>query len=335
MFKKTFSFGRLLFFVLVIVFFWIAFSYFGQTKHIISVMFDGKWYWIVLAILCQVGFYPFYAHFVEYVFNIFKVHFCRRKILPIYMASKFTDVALPVATVGKVAIFVRNGKKHDITPINIGIGMSFTVLLEVGSFTALSLVVLYFLYFFGEPRSYLLIALLILTAVIITATSLLAKAALSDRSFSKTFSWIIRRVAKLAGQRSVNMDEVRGIFNEIGKDLTAGGKRIWPAFGLGVCIHLINLVTFTFIYLAFANSFNILAILATFVAGLLFTIVSITPQGVGVAETVMITTLHSFGMDVSVAAVITLAYRGLLYWLPLFPGFYYFSRLELKQAADD
>jgi len=190
--------------------------------------------------------------------------------------------------------------------------------------------VLYFLYFFGEPRSYLLITLLILAAVVLTFTLLIVKTALSAKPFNKYFVWVIKRVAKMAGQKTVDMNEVRGIFNEVGKDLRDGGKRIGPAFGLSVTLHLINIVTFAFIYLAFAGDFNILAILAGYVAGLLFTVVSITPQGVGVAETVMVTTLHSFGMDISVAAVITLAYRGLLYWLPLFPGFYYFSRLELK-----
>lgn len=332
--KKHFISGRLIFFILVIVFVWIAFSYFGQTKEILSVLTSGKWYWIALAVLCQIIFYPFYSHFVEYVFNIFKVRFKRKQILPIYIASKFTDVALPIATVGKIAIFVRNGRKFDITPINIGIGMSFTVLLEIGSFVSLSLVITYLLYLFGEPRPYLLIALLLLSVVIITATILIVRTAINDKPFSKLFKWIIKRVAKMAGQRNVDLQDVRSIFNEVAKDLACGGKRIWPAFGIGVCTHLINMTTLALIFMAFAGEFNILAILATYVAGLLFTIVSITPQGVGVAETIMITTLHSFGIDLSAAAVITLAYRGLLYWLPLFPGFYYFSHLEFKQPED-
>lgn len=331
MLKRNFSIKKLAFFILVIVFLWIAVSYFGQTKHILAVLIAGKWYWITLAVLAQIIFYPFYAFFVEYVFKIFKVAFCRRQILPIYLASKFTDVALPIATVGKVAIFVRNGKKHDITPISVGIGMSFTILLEIGSFTTLSLVILYLMYFFGEPRQYLLVTLAILAVFVIAATLMIVKTAKSDKPFSKTSVWIIKKVAKLAGQRSINMYEVRGIFNEISRDLSEGGKRIWTAFGFGILVHFIYILTLAFIYLAFANNFSVLAILATYVAGLLFTIVSITPQGVGVAETIMITTLHSFGVDISVAAVITLAYRGLLYWLPLFPGFYYFSHLELKQ----
>jgi uncharacterized protein (TIRG00374 family) len=330
MHKNNLSTGRLLFIVLVIVFFWVAVNHLNETKEIFSVLIEGKWYWVTLAVLCQLIFYPFYARFVEFVFNIFKVDFKYNKILPIYIASKFTDIVLPIATVGKIAIFVRNGKKNDITPINIGIGMAFTQIIDLIAFVSLSLIIIYFLYLFGEPRTYLLITSLILAVIVISFTALVVATSKSNKPFTNTFKWIAKKVARIAGQKRIDFDEVRSIFNEVAKDLDAGGKKIWPAFGIGVCTHLINIITLGLIYLAFSPNFNILAVLATYIAGLLFTVISITPQGVGVAETIMVTTLHSFGMDLSVSAVITMAYRGLLYWLPLFPGFYFFSHLEFK-----
>lgn len=148
------------------------------------------------------------------------------------------------------------------------------------------------------------------------------------------FLWIMKTLARISGQRGLNLKEIETVFIEAGNDLKSNSRKILPGFCIALGTHLINLVTFALIYLAFTGHFNLFAILAGYVAGLLFTIVSITPQGVGVAETVMVATLHSFGLPVPQAAVITLAYRGLLYWLPFFLGFYFFSRLELKSNTN-
>jgi uncharacterized protein (TIRG00374 family) len=314
----------------MIVFLWIAVSYFAQTKHILTVLAQGQWYWVLMAVIIQLFYYPFYAYFVEGVFKIFKVKLLRKQILPIYLASKFTDVALPVATLGQVAIFVRNGKRNGNEPLNVGIGISFVLLFELVAFAILASAVMVTLSIFDHPPLYMIYTLLILVFLLLLALLFIVRVAIQQKPLNKLFLLMIKVVAKFAGQKNVNISHVHQIIQETGADLRTNLEMVWPSLRLAICTHLLNLVTFAIIFIAFANTFNILAILAGYVACLLFTVVSITPQGVGVAETAMISTLTSFGLDFSVAAVITLAFRGLLYWLPFFPGFYVFSRLELK-----
>jgi uncharacterized protein (TIRG00374 family) len=322
--------GKLIFFVILIIFVWAIITHFAQTKQIVSVMAHGRWYWIGLALLCQIFFYPFYAYFLEAVFKVFKVNFVRKKVLPVYMATKFTDVTLPVATVGKVLIFVRYGKKHELSPLGTGIGISFVLLLEMISFLIISIISLGILAFFGQTRGYLIATLLFLFLFVLFVVLFIIKLSIYKQTPGRYFLWAIKYVARLSGQGSVEYHQIEKIFLEIGDDLRRSKDQILPTIGLSIGVHLINMLTFAFIYLAFVGHLNVSAVVAGYIAGLLFTIVSITPQGVGVAEAVMVETLHSFGLDVSSSAVVTLAFRGLLYWLPVFVGFYFFSRLELK-----
>lgn len=326
------SFSKIVFWLLLLVFVWIAVTYFAKTEQILEVLLSGRWYWMILAILCQIFYYPFYSYFIHLIFNIFRVNLGTKKILPVYIASKFTDVALPISTLGMVAIFIRNGRRHDISPLNAGIGISFVMFFDLAAFAAISSIILIFLLIFNAPALYLITTFLVLLILIFTAIIFLFRLTKSKEPISGLFLSIIRLLARLIGKKPIPDADIQNIFYEIGRDLKENKNKIWLGFRSAIYNHLVNIATLAFIFIAFTGHFNILAILAGYLSCLLFTIISITPQGIGVAEAAMIATLHSFNLSVSEAAVITLAFRGLLYWLPLFAGFYFFSKLELKKA---
>jgi hypothetical protein len=326
--EKTSS-TKIVFWLLLLVFLWLAVSHFAKTTEILKVLTSGRWYWIIPAVFCQFFYYPLYTFYLEKTFSIFDVNLQFKNLLPIYIASKFTDVALPLSTIGKVALFIRNGKKLGQSSLNSGLGISFALFLEIASFAVLSTTGFLILYLFNSPQLYIFITLMLLILLVLLISLFLYRLAVYKNQLSPAPLFIIRLLLKLIGRSRTDQREVDNILIETGQDLKTNRKNILPALGYILTAHLINLLTLAFIFLAFASQINIFAILACYIAGQLFSIISITPQGIGVAETVMITTLHSFGLDISAAAVITLAYRGLLYWLPLFAGFYVFGRLEL------
>jgi P-type Mg2+ transporter len=59
--------------------------------------------------------------------------------------------------------------------------------------------------------------------------------------------------------------------------------------------------------------------------------VGIVPGGLGIFEAASVLTLRLIGVELSVALSATLLFRGLSFWLPLVPGFW-FSRLYAKAA---
>lgn len=332
--EKITSSKKIIFWILLVIFLWILAVHFAKTEEILRVLSSGKWYWIALALLMQFFLYPFYAYYAKYVLGMFQVNLGFKNILYIYLASKFTDVAFPISTVGKVAVFVRNGKKLNYSSFDTAVGTSLVLFFELVAFTIIALTSLLVLFITHQSQSYLLIPIFALVFIVLVAIALLTRTIIAKRKIGPTFMKLILWIARLFHLKQANQENIELAFRKIGDDLSNAKKNIWKALGLAFLVHLINLLTLTFIFLAFAGNFNFFAILATYVGGILFTIISITPQGVGVAETIMITTMRAYGIDFSTATVITLAFRGLLYLLPMFIGFYFFSHLELKRQVN-
>ena len=74
------------------------------------------------------------------------------------------------------------------------------------------------------------------------------------------------------------------------------------------------------IFLAFQVPFTAGTIIGGFAISYLFLIVSPTPSGIGIVEGIMPLALSSLRVPWSEAVIITLAYRGITFWLPLGVG---------------
>jgi uncharacterized protein (TIRG00374 family) len=74
------------------------------------------------------------------------------------------------------------------------------------------------------------------------------------------------------------------------------------------------------VFLAFKVPFSAGTIIGGFAIAYLFLIITPTPAGVGIIEGVMPLALSSLRVPWTQAVVITLAYRGITFWLPLAVG---------------
>jgi Mg2+-importing ATPase len=73
---------------------------------------------------------------------------------------------------------------------------------------------------------------------------------------------------------------------------------------------------------------SVAAVFASFMVASLFRTVGIMPGGLGLFEATSVVTLRLVGVDLAVALSATLLFRGLSFWLPMVPG-YWFSRRAL------
>jgi phosphatidylglycerol lysyltransferase len=73
--------------------------------------------------------------------------------------------------------------------------------------------------------------------------------------------------------------------------------------------------------LAYHTPVSLGTVLVGYAVGILFWMIPITPQGVGIVESAMTLTFISLGVPGGTAAAITLAFRGLIFWLPVVVGF--------------
>ena len=91
-------------------------------------------------------------------------------------------------------------------------------------------------------------------------------------------------------------------------------------FALALCAKALLISILFLVFLAFRQGFSVGTLIAGFSLAYLFLIVSPTPSGIGIVEGVMTLALGSLHVPLGAAAVITLAYRALTFWLPFLYG---------------
>ena len=87
-------------------------------------------------------------------------------------------------------------------------------------------------------------------------------------------------------------------------------------------------------FLAFKVPFSVGTLIAGFSIGYLFLIVSPTPAGIGVVEGALTLALNSLNVSLGAAAVLTLAYRGITFWVPLLGGMLAFRWLSQTEKVE-
>ena len=89
---------------------------------------------------------------------------------------------------------------------------------------------------------------------------------------------------------------------------------------LGVVSKLLQIGVLWLTFLAFHVPYSLGTVVGGYAIAMLFAIISPTPSGVGIVEGVMTVALNSLNVALGAAAVITLAYRGITFWLPFLAG---------------
>jgi uncharacterized protein (TIRG00374 family) len=115
--------------------------------------------------------------------------------------------------------------------------------------------------------------------------------------------------------------------------LSAHPERLGQAVGVGLAAHLINLASLYSLFPAFHQPITLGPLVAGYAMGILFLNVSPIPQGIGVVEGMMALVFTSLGVPGGVAIVITLAFRGLTFWLPLALGSLALRRLRSSHSS--
>ncbi|NPA93744.1 MAG: flippase-like domain-containing protein [Chloroflexi bacterium] len=97
---------------------------------------------------------------------------------------------------------------------------------------------------------------------------------------------------------------------------------------LGVVSKGLQLIILWLVFLAFQVPYSAGTIVAGYAIANLFLIISPTPSGIGIVEGILTVALNSLNVPLGEAAVVTLAYRGITFWLPFVLGPLAFRLLE-------
>ncbi len=262
-------------------------------------------------------------------------------LIPLSAAASFVNIVAPSVGASSVALFATEARRHGHPVGRVTVAAMLYMLFDIAGFVVVLLAGIVVLVRRNSLDAVEITAAGYLTLISVVLGILFYLGLQSAERLEGALVWLARGVNRVAGwlKRPVLLAESR--VHAFAVD-TADGllhmRRLKRNFLLPIFLSLTNRALFIAIlllmFLAFRTPFSAGTIIGGFSIGYLFTIVSPTPAGIGVVETLMPLGLVSLNVPLGRATIITLGYRALTFWFPLLLGFGAVQYLRLGRRVD-
>ena len=321
--------------VLTVLFLWVVVSRFTELEQLKNTLAGGQWSWVLAAILSQMVYYTVFASSYQAAFYTVGINTRTRDLIPVTLGSLFVNVVVPAGGAGGAALFAEDLAKRGKPAARAATGVLLQLIADFSAFTLLLIPGLIYLFIEHDLKAYEVVAAVILLLMTIGLTGILLLGIWKPDWLHRLFGWSQRTANWLFGRlnRSLaladdwaqkNADE----FNQAAAAVAGHPSRLVRTVGVALLAHMLDVTTLYILFLAFNQPISLGALVAGYAIGILFWIVSITPQGIGVVEGMMALTFTSLGIPGAVAATVALAFRGLTFWLPMLLGFFAVQRMR-------
>jgi uncharacterized protein (TIRG00374 family) len=312
---------------------------YAEVEEIVQTVQTGDWWWLGLGLLLQGAWLVNIALQYRSVYHLLSIPASLSQLLPLAVTSNFVNTAAPSGGVGGVAIFITDARQQGTSTARVTIASVLYLLFDYFGFLcvlAYGLIVLF-------VHNHLTLAEIAASGVLLASALFLAALFALGISAPRQLERVLINAA-----RSVNwvlhpilrrpyLSEARA--SEFASEAATGLAALrtdWRDYLLPAGFSLMGkIILIGILYVCF-RAFQVPpeagTVVAAFCIAYLFTIVSPTPSGIGVVEGAMTIGLTTMGLQLEAATVITLAYRGLTFWLPFVYGFVGIRILEHRWA---
>lgn len=318
--------GMRKFIFILVLFLGAAFVYlsFGELESIARTLQHGNFWFLLLAVLIQFAWFLTAGLVFQSLYHALGLNDRLSQLVLLAASANFINVVAPSAGVGGMAVFISNARRNGqpigkVTVVNmLFLFLDYLAFLVV---LALGLIVLF-------RRNDLDPTEIAASGVMFTIAaglgSLLYLGSRSAAALGNVLAWMActlnRIVRPFIHRNYLNEARAHEFAQEMASDLKSLPEKVhtlgMPFFYSFVSKALLMCVLLS-IFMAFQVPFSAGTIIGGFAISYLFLVVSPTPSGVGIVEGIMPLALSSLRVPWSEAVIITLAYRGVTFWLPL------------------
>jgi uncharacterized protein (TIRG00374 family) len=249
------------------------------------------------------------------------------RLFVVSFAAFFMNVVAPSAGVSGAAVFISSGRQKNHSPAKVAVAYALFVLFDYIGFLLVLMLGLAVLARRNRLSAAEISASVILLIIALALTILLYLGARSARSLGKVLALIARVINSITRpfihREYLSTERAYSFAEEASEGIQALRKDVknWlKPLILAVNNKAILIIILAMVFLAFRVPFSAGTLIAGFSIGNLFLIISPTPSGIGFFEGALTLSLTSLHVPLEAAGVITLAYRGITFWLPLVFG---------------
>ncbi len=322
--------------LLTLAFIWMIFSRMGEIEILLRTLSEGRWRWIVAALLLQVIYFVVYAASFRSALATVGIASRMRDLLPLTFAAIFANTMAPTGGAAGGALLVEDAARHGYSRPRAATAFLLHMATDYGSFCIMLLVGLVVLAQRADLHWYELTAALLLLLYVASISGALLLGLWLPQWLHNLLAWLqhqvnrlgtwIRKPALLTEDWSArNADELI----ESSRAIAAHPRQLLVTLLMTGLFHSLAMGTLYLLFIAFGQSVGIDLVIAGYSMLILFAIISPTPNGVGIVEGLMPIIFTSLGLSAEIATVVVLSFRGITFWLPLLIGFVLMQRLAI------
>jgi len=319
---------RWIFRLLLIAFLWLIVTHFAQIEALAATLARGDWRWLLAAALLQILYYLVFTSSYRSALATAGVRSTLRDLLPVTLAALFVNVVTPAGGITGAALYVDDATRRGQSPSRTAAGLLLQLAADYTAFAIILIAGLAYLFRRHDLQAYEIAAALILLLITLGLTAILLLGLARPESVHRLLSRLERFSLSLA-QRFARLPHLpegwaarnASEFVDASAAIAGAPAALLTTLLLTFTAHLLDLSLLYVLFRAFHQPVAFGVLVAGYAVGVLFWIVALTPQGIGVVEGVMALVYTSLGVPAAAAAAIALAFRGLTFWLPLLLGF--------------
>lgn len=315
---------RWLLWLLLAIFAGVLFRHSGDVRQLGGTLARGRWPWVLLGAALLMVYYLLCAAVYACAFRTVGVRSRLAGLLPVWFASIFVNVTVPTA--GPL-IFVDDAALRGESAARATAGMILVRVADFGTFLWILVGGLAYLQARHDLRVYQVATALALLAIVAGWTALLllgGRRRAMLRLLLAGFQAKVNQTARRCGRPSpLPGDWAERNAVQFSQASMAAAQRpgdLLVTGAVALAAHLVALASLQVFFMAFRVVVPLPTLVAGFSIGLLFWIVSILPEGIGVVEPLMVLVFTRLGVPKHGAILAVVAFRGLSFWLPLLIG---------------
>jgi len=330
------------FIFIIILFLGAAFVYlsFGELQTILETLQQGNFWFVLIALMIQFGWFTVTGLTFRSLYLLLGIEETPYKLALLSAAANFVNIVAPSAGMGGMAIFISNARRRHLSPGKATVASMLYIFFDYIAFMVVLTLGLIVLFRRNDLNPSEIAASAIIFAIAVALGFLLYLGSRSAVALGNALAWMARLVNRAAypfiHREYLSEARAHEFANEMAYDLKSLPERprslITPLLYAFANKSLLMCVLLS-IFLAFQVPFSAGTIIGGFAIAYLFLIVSPTPSGIGIVEGVMPLALSSLRVPWSQAVIITLAYRGITFWIPLGVGAIALRLLERENGA--
>jgi len=299
----------------------------AEIQNIALTLQRGIWWFILLALLVEIAWLINCGASFRAIYRAMGIDEQLGTLTLIVSAANFVNVVAPSGGVSGLAIFISEARRRNYSSARAAVSGVLFLLFDYLGLIGILLVGLVVLIRRNDLTLVVVLASVALVGLAFLFAFLLNLGMQSAVALGNALAKIARFINRIlhpfvhreylseARAHEFALEAADGLIEMRSKPKSM----LMPLF-LAITNKTALILILTLVFLAFKVPISIGTIIASFSIGYLFLIISPTPAGIGFVEGALTLALTSMYIPLEDAAIITLSYRGITFWLPMLFG---------------